>query len=322
MDAIDPLNEIAKDNFNIDYIFPYQRLVISNILKSAGVTGFEPDPSEEEETTPHQIVLLPTGAGKSLCFMLPCFLLDGITLVIFPLLSLMSDQLRRTEEAGINAVILKGGQSREERSKIFQKCRSNAVKMILTNPETALNNDIQRELKTLTIAHLVIDETHTVSEWGESFRPAYLEIHSILDALEIGLVTAFTATASPHILQKITEIIFPGTIPNIIYGNPDRDNISYKVIPSTSPTRTLQKLTEDSKKPLIIFAASRTGTELTARMLRNYLKHNNIFFYHAGLNKEEKDKVEKWFFDSENGILVATCAYGMVYVPYVKHNNI
>lgn len=307
----DPLNQAAKDNFNINYIFPYQRLVIHNILKSAGVEGFQPDPSEEDDTSPHQIVLLPTGAGKSLCFMLPCILLNGITLVIFPLLSLMSDQLRRTEEAGINAVLLKGGQSRDERNGIFQRCRSREVKMILTNPETALNTDIQKELLTLNIEHLVIDETHTVSEWGDSFRPAYLEIHSILDILKIDLVTAFTATASPHILKRIKNILFPDTTPNIIYGNPDRTNISYSVLKTISPSRTLVETVKKSDKPLIIFASSRTSTEITSRMLRGSIESKEIFFYHAGLSKEEKDKVEKWFFDSDEGILVATCAYGM-----------
>jgi len=310
-DLPDPLNQLAKNNFAIDYIFPYQRLVISNILRASGTAGFEIDDSFEEELSPRQIVLLPTGAGKSLCFMLPCLLLDGITLVIFPLLSLMSDQLRRTEEACINAVILKGGQSRDERDEIFQQCRANTVKMILTNPETLLNEEILYKIKNIPISHLVIDETHTVSEWGDSFRPAYLEIHKIISALRIKMITAFTATASPHILKRIKEIIFPGKTPNIVYGNPDRDNISYKVIHSTSPAKTLQEQIGISEKPLIIFSSSRTGTELTARMLRNHLKQDNIFFYHAGLENEEKEKVEKWFFNSIDGILVATCAYGM-----------
>ena len=312
MNAIlDPLNNTAKDYFGIDYIFPYQRLVIHNILTSAGVESFQPDLSEENDTSPHQIVLLPTGAGKSLCFMLPSIMLEGMTLVIFPLLSLMSDQMRRTEEAGIITVILKGGQKRSEREDIFQRCRSGVVKLILTNPETALNTDIQKELKTLAIDHLVIDETHTVSEWGETFRPAYLKIHSIISALKINLVTAFTATASPHILKKIKEIIFPDSIPNIIYGNPDRPNISYSVIKTISPSKTLVETIKVSAKPLIIFSSSRTSTELTARMLRCSLDSKEIFFYHAGLDKEEKNTVEKWFFDSDEGILVATCAYGM-----------
>lgn len=307
----DPINEIARKHFAIDYVFPYQRLVISNILRASGTKGFEIDDSFEDELSPEQIVLLPTGAGKSLCFMIPAFFLKGITLVIFPLLSLLSDQQRRTEEARLNSVILRGGQSQKEREDIFQRCHSGNVKMILTNPETLLNEKILNRVKKITISHLVIDETHTVSEWGDSFRPAYLEIDKIISALKIKIITAFTATASSHILERISNIIFPGKTPNIIYGNPDRDNISYKVIPSTSPMKTLQEVVKTSERPLIIFSSSRTGTELTARMLRNHLGEDKIFFYHAGLEKKEKDKVEKWFFTSDDGLLVATCAYGM-----------
>ena len=307
----DPINRLAREKFGIDYVFPYQRLVISNIFRAASVKGFETDETFNDELSPGQIVLLPTGAGKSLCFMLPSLILKGITLVIFPLLSLMSDQQRRTDEAGISSVILRGGQSSAERDRIFKECRSGRVKMILTNPETILNKEVLEQIKKITISHLVLDETHIVSEWGETFRPAYLEIDKLIYELNIDLVTAFTATASKHILKKVKEVIFPGRTPNIIYANPDRQNISYSVIPSISPSKTLIEQVELSEKPLIIFSSSRTGTELTARFLRTSLKSEDIFFYHAGLSKEEKKRIERWFFTSDNGILVATCAYGL-----------
>jgi len=310
-DIPDPLNEIAKEKFNIQYIFPYQRLVISNILKTAGTEGFVQDQSNHDDISPHQIILLPTGAGKSLCFMLPTLLLKGITLVIFPLLSLMSDQQRRTDEADIESVILRGGQTGQQRNEIFNKCRSGSIKMILTNPETALSDSILQELQTCNIEHLVIDETHIVSEWGESFRPAYLEINQLIKKLNIDLVTAFTATASPYILNNIKRIIFPDSTPNIIYANPDRPNVSYHVIKTLSPQQTLIGQIHKSEKPLIVFSSSRTGTELTARMLRQNLHSEDIYFYHAGLTKEEKADVESWFFHSDIGILVATCAYGL-----------
>lgn len=308
---VDPLNETAKNRFNISYIFPFQRLVISNILRAAETKGFETDEYENDELSPHQIVLLPTGSGKSLCFMLPTFFLKGITLVIFPLLSLITDQLRRTDEVGIKTAILRGGQGKEERKKIFSKCRTGDIKMILSNPETLLEETVLRELKQTQIDHIVIDEAHTVSEWGDSFRPAYLELNSIIKTLNCPLITAFTATASEHILYRIKEILFSGLTPNIVYGNPDRENIFYSVIQSDNPSFTLLKTIEQSKKPLIIFTSSRTGAELTSRMIRVSLRINETYFYHAGLEKEEKEKVEKWFFKSSKGILVATTAYGM-----------
>ncbi|MBB6478597.1 RecQ family ATP-dependent DNA helicase [Spirochaeta isovalerica] len=310
-EAKDPLNHEAKTHFGIDYIFPFQRLVIANILRSAGVKGFEVDDDYHEELSPRQIVLLPTGSGKSLCFMLPAFLLDGITLVVFPLLSLMSDQLRRANEAGLDAVILRGGQSPDDRKSIFRKCRVGNIKMILTNPETLQNRDVLDVLREMMISHLVIDEAHTVSEWGDSFRPAYLETGKILNEIDVPIVTAFTATASPHILNRIKSVLFPNDTPNVIYGNPDRSNISYSVIKSASPNQTLLRKIKELDKPAIVFTSSRTSTELTARMLRRELVSKNVFFYHAGLEKPEKEKIESWFFHSDDGILVSTTAYGM-----------
>jgi hypothetical protein len=159
---------------------------------------------------------------------------------------------------------------------------------------------------------------HTVSEWGESFRPVYLEIGRLPIEANIPVVTAFTATASPLILEKVKNIVFPDVSPNIITANPDRPNISYRVLPCLSKNHELGELLsrgkESAERPAIVFCGSRTGTEMTARMLRRKLGEDQIFFYHAGLTKEEKTRIEKWFFDSDDGILIATCAYGIPYV--------
>ena len=123
MDNPDPLQQIAKKHFNIDYLFPYQRLVISNILEAAKAEGFVHTKEKNTvtgeyeiyDTRSNQIVILPTGAGKSLCFMLPGVFLPGITIIVFPLLYLIADQARRLIEAGIKPGILRGGQSKAER---------------------------------------------------------------------------------------------------------------------------------------------------------------------------------------------------------------
>ncbi len=132
---------------------------------------------------------------------------------------------------------------------------------------------------------------------------------------EIPVVTAFTATASAAILEKVKTIVFPDSSPNIISANPDRPNISYRVIRTLSKDRELVTLLESSqrriKRPALVFCRSRTGAELTARMLRERLNEKEVFFYHAGLEREEKANIEKWFFESGNGILASTTAYGM-----------
>jgi ATP-dependent DNA helicase RecQ len=321
----DPLLEAARNHFGIDYLFPFQRLAITNILEAAEA-GAEGSSSEVSDTKPHQIIILPTGAGKSLIFMLPSVLLPGPTLVIFPLLGLISDQARRCEEAGIEAGVLRGGQSRTERDAVWRGVRERTIKMLLSNPETVLSPAVMNKVKESGITNLVIDEMHTVSEWGDTFRPAYLEIGRVAREARIPVISALTATASGHILERIKEVIFPNSSPHLIAANPDRPNISYRVIPSLCKEHDLLRLLSPRlsifggpeksnpqavKRPALVFCRTRAQVEMTARMLRQRLGEQEIYFYHAGLERHEKTAVEQWFFESEDGILCATCAYGM-----------
>ncbi|MGL1893598.1 MAG: RecQ family ATP-dependent DNA helicase [Spirochaetaceae bacterium] len=303
----DFINNKAKELFNIDYIFPFQRLVISNTLRAAGYYGDD----DKLETIPRQIVLLPTGAGKSLCFMLPGIMLEGITLIIFPLLSLMADQERRILETGSTVTILKGGMSSSEKSIAYEKIQNDEVKFILTNPETLRTSVVLELLSSANLNHVVIDETHTVSEWGESFRPTYLEVGEHIKTIGVEMVTAYTATASQRIVDNVIKYIFLGEDTNVVRGNPDRVNITYSVIPCISKKETLVHLVNNIETPAIIFHSSRVSTELTSTFLSRRLERDDIVYYHAGLTKEEKSDIEKWFFDSNSGILNATCAYGM-----------
>ena len=325
----DVLTETAKKRFGINYLFPYQRLVISNILEAGENIGYDPD--DKTDPPSKQIVILPTGAGKSLCFMLPSILLQGPTLVVFPLLSLISDQLRRCEEAGIGAASLTGGQSKAERKAVFSGITDGSIKIVLTNPETALSEQGLPALRKCRFSHLVFDEVHTVSEWGDTFRPAYLESRRIYIEAEIPVVTAFTATASEAVLRRVKEVLFPGDLPHVVSANPDRPNIAYTVLPSLCKINSLQLLLRPvtsphaegakqiitcpqaklARRPVLIFCSTRRKTERTALQLRMRLNENEIFFYHAGLDKDEKSRIEKWFFNSTEGILCATCAYGM-----------
>ncbi|MDR0524739.1 MAG: RecQ family ATP-dependent DNA helicase [Spirochaetaceae bacterium] len=321
---MDILNTAARTFFGVPYLFPYQRLVISNLLEAATSAGFfqgasgrsefnEKDESEETDedrkTWGKQIVILPTGAGKSLCFQLPAMLFEGATLVIYPILSLMADQERRLRERGFEPAVLRGGQSPEERTLLWEKIRSGKSRFIIANPEVLLTQ--LETLKTLPIVHAVIDEAHCVGEWGESFRPSYLEIAKILDASRAPLVTAFTATASAPTLEKIETYIFGGERVHRIIGNPDRSNIKYRTRGCILRDLAVRDLLLKRTGPAIVFCSSRIGTEKLAKYLRNELKDKNIKFYHAGLERDEKTAVEQWFFRRSDGVLVATCAYGM-----------
>ena len=328
MDIYDPLLSIARENFEIDYLFPYQRLVISNILEAAGAEGFVHKSEKNAvtgkyeiyDTRPNQIIILPTGAGKSLCFMLPAVLLSGLTVVVFPLLSLIADQARRLIEANITPGILRGGQSRAERNKFWHDIEEGRIKFILTNPETVLKSNMLTKLKEFKVSHIVIDEAHTVSEWGDTFRPVYLELSKLTCGFKEQetqpVITAFTATESINIVKRIIETTFPDKYPELISANPDRPNISYRVIHTISKNRQLIELLTSSidntlEYPVLIFNRSRAGAELTAKMLREQLGRDNIFFFHAGLERKEKNKIQEWFYTSTDGILTATIAFGM-----------
>lgn len=306
----------AREHFKVDYLFPWQRIVIANILDGQEALRQNPDfydvRDDDSFYRGRQIVLLPTGAGKSMCFLVPALLLDGATLVIYPLLALMDDQIRRMRAAGINCVVFRGGQSREEREENFRNLRNteNPAKVIVANPEVLLDERLLEGLKTVNISHVAVDEAHCVYEWGDTFRPAYLELGKVIKELGAKLVTAFTATASPVVLDKIGGILFDGSY-HLVRGESDRPNIHYEVRYACAKEKAALGLALEMKKPLIIFCGTRSRSEEMAYLCLSCFGPEKVRFYHAGLSKEEKNQVEKWFFSSKDGILTATCAYGM-----------
>ena len=293
-DFHDPVAELARQIFSAPYLYPVQRYAIANILDGI-----------------NQIVILPTGSGKSLCFQLPAVILNGLTLIVVPLLSLMADQMRRFEEREIPCCCLKGDQTEEERTGILEKLKSGSMKIVFTTPESLCSGKLDSFFGSVEISHLVIDEAHCVTEWGNTFRPAYLSIGDFIKTGDIKCITAFTATASGNVLNSIRESLF-GDLPVIsLVENPDRVNISYEVIPVLSKSRTVTRLVADRDSPVLIFTRSRKRTEYYARLLKNRFPSREIYFYHAGLNKEERQAVEKWFMQASGGLLVATAAFGL-----------
>lgn len=339
----DPVMELARERFQIPFLFPFQRLVITNILRYVADSAV----STQSEYPADQLVILPTGAGKSLCFTLPALLLPGITLIIFPLLALMNDQARRLDEVGITSVTLRGGQSKEDRQNIWDTLCSGSVRCLLSNPETLQSPKVLAQLQKVPIQHMVIDEAHIISQWGDSFRPAYLSLAEVVKSLEPPQITAFTATASAGIIQRIEEVLFGGTLGrkcggirknrcHRIQANPDRTNITYHMIPSLHPSHDVMELIGTTlsalhnptlghgqiqspliqplspvERPLIIFCRSRRSVEVMAQQIQRNFSNLEVYFYHAGLEREEKERIEELFFRSTEGVLCATTAYGM-----------
>jgi ATP-dependent DNA helicase RecQ len=300
-EAEDPVAALAKERFGLDYLYPYQRLAAANAL-DASAPGSEPM---------RQIVLLPTGFGKSLCFQLPALLLPRPTVVAYPLLALMEDQRRRLDSLGIACALFRGGMGREERKAAEASVERGEAKIVISNPECLRTPRLLDFLKEARPSHLAIDEAHCVSEWGETFRPSYLEMGRIAEALAPPALSAFTATASPVVFEAVARVLFGDAPYRVIEGDPDRPNISYAVVRTLSRERSLTRLARELPRPLLVFCSSREGSQILSRLLRERLGDEGVFFYHAGLERAEKKKVEEWFFASEGGTLVATCAYGM-----------
>ena len=316
----------AQKAFGITTLFPWQRIVIANIMDSVtqlasdNQHGAEKNQNEESDVPDSdglddivcrgkQVVLLPTGAGKSLCFLTPALLLKGPTLVIYPLLALMSDQKRRMDQGNLLSVEFRGGQSDDVREENFRLI-SEGAKIILANPEVLQNESLVERLSKCKIQHIAIDEAHCVSEWGDSFRPSYLTLGKIISKINPPAVTAFTATASAQVLSRVCDVLFGGNV-HIIRSDSDRPNIHYHVVNAYAKRREAFRLAVTMEKPLLVFCGTRAKSEDMARELTAYYGKDKVRFYHAGLEREEKTEIEKWFYDRDDAILCCTCAYGM-----------
>ncbi len=291
--------ELLKRKFGISYLRPYQELMIRYIIDASNGAS-----------NGRLLGILPTGGGKSLCFMYPIALLKKRTVLIYPLLSLMNDQAERFERAELPYVLLRGGLDNKERTKRIQRLRMEKDISLITNIETLLAMKEKGEIGILKKSDMVIiDEAHTVVTWGESFREAYIHIKEVLDEIEPKLTLAFTATMDRRIRAGIINYIFSGKVPYIVHASMDRENIFYHSIRSLSKINDVKKiLEEDAARPAIIFCRSR---DETLRIATELSPSFTITHYHAGLAKEEKIEKEKWFLSSPDGVLASTSAYGM-----------
>lgn len=297
---MDKITALAAERFGIHTIRPFQYLVMKRILE------------EDQRSDPHpgMIVSLPTGSGKSLCFMLPTLLVSGITIIVYPLLALMADQQRRFEEAHIPSLIIQGGQTPQERETLFSSLSNTRV--IITNAETLSSNKVLAHLLGLDIAMIVVDEAHTIQRWGSTFRPALRTLGPLIAHLKPKQILCFTATADQEVINELNFLFFPHQKAHLIQGSSDRPNISYFAYPTLSKSRALATLlANQSNRPAIVFTPTRKLTETLARYGRISHPEIETRAYHAGLSNEERAEIEKWFLSHPDGILYATNAYGM-----------
>lgn len=304
MDIVYEIVKAAEDRFGIYFLKPFQILVMHRIIAQ-----------DEESEVRNQVVILPTGTGKSLCFQIPSLFVKGLTIVVYPLLALMNDQKKTLEKAKIPYANFRGGQTKEQRRAEVEKLERGA-KIVITNPETLCQKQILAVLGNYRISMLVCDEAHVIHYW-QSFRPKYLKISDCIKALNPHQILAFTATADEDAMATIRHVLFKNR-PLVVRGNIDRPNVYYKAVPCLDKLYGLRSVLDSCEKPAIVFCKSR---KMTYGLCIRSLRVNpgiKARYYHAGLSRRERESIEEWFMKSTDGVLFATCAYGMG----VSKNNV
>ncbi|MCC0629248.1 MULTISPECIES: DNA helicase RecQ [unclassified Clostridioides] len=256
------------------------------------------------------LAIMPTGGGKSICYQLPALILDGITIVISPLISLMKDQVDALKAMGISATFINSSLSSREFNEILNNIRKNNYKILYIAPERL---DVQEFLELINnnnISQIAIDEAHCVSQWGHDFRLSYRRISDFIKSLpKRPIITAFTATASEEVRTDIINLLCLENPDYYITGF-DRENLSINIVKSSSKNKYILDYIQNHKNESgVIYVATRKEVENIYNALSK--RNMSVSKYHAGLSKNERSKNQEDFINDNVDIMVATNAFGM-----------
>ena len=252
--------------------------------------------------------LLPTGGGKSICFQVPAMMLDGICLVISPLVALMRDQVQNLQNKGIKAIALTGGIHQEEIIELLDNCQYGNYKFLYISPERLQNEWILDRIKNLPISIIAIDEAHCVSQWGHDFRPAYLKIVKLKDYFPKTPFLALTASAT----QRVQDDIFlqlQFVKPAVFTKSFARDNLAYMVFEVEDKLHLIEQILRKNPKPSIIYVSNRKSCTVTLSQLESL--GFTATYYHGGLSPKDKEKHMMLWMNDKVQVMVATNAFGM-----------
>lgn len=290
----------------------FQKLKYDTLKYFWGYTDFRDSQEEiinavinEKDT----LVLLPTGAGKSLCYQLPALLKEGTCLVVSPLLALMKDQVNQLKARGIEAEYLSSELDEYDAETIYDRCKEGLTKLLYVSPERLTNTQFIQNMEEIQLSFIAVDEAHCISEWGQDFRPSYQNIKGFRSNNPEIPCLALTATATPKVLEEIKNKLELKN-PFVFQKSFKRENIKIftdEVSDKFQRVFDILKYINDSG---IVYVRTRKEAELLAEFLKkNQLK--NVDYFHAGLTTKEKNARQNLWNNSDNHVLISTNAFGM-----------
>ena len=286
---------ILKEVFGYENFLPGQFEVIQSVLS-------------EVDT----LAVRPTGAGKSLCFQIPALMLEGLTIVVSPLLALMKDQIDALERQGVASDAINSNQSISEQSDIIHRAITGEIKLLYVAPERFSNRQFLSAMAGCEISLLVVDEAHCISEWGHDFRPSYNDLGVFRRRLGIPQIVALTATADEKVRNDIVQRL--GLVkPNVLVSSFDRPNLKFGTVRVRNQKQKREKIAEllekNNGESAIVYCATRKRVEELTRWLQD--KKIRCARYHAGLEVEDRIRIQDAFARDSLPTIVATNAFGL-----------
>ena len=302
-------HSILKKVFGYDSFRPGQEEIVSRLLAGQDV-----------------LAVMPTGAGKSICYQVPALLLPGITIVVSPLVSLMKDQVGALVQAGVAAAFLNNSLTDNQKALMLRRAREGWYKIIYVAPERLEMPGFQRFAQERPISMVTVDEAHCISQWGQDFRPSYLRIKAFVDSLPSRpVVGAFTATATAHVRDDIREQLALQK-PYEVTTSFDRPNLYFetrRALPSQKPKELLDLVLKEGSNAGIVYCSTTRQVDETARLLQS--RGIRAAAYHAKLDADTRRKNQDDFLYDRVQVMVATNAFGMGIdkpnVRFVIHYN-
>jgi len=284
--------QILKQFFGFDHFRENQLEIIETILKGKNLLS-----------------VLPTGAGKTICYQIPSLLSENFSIIISPLISLMKDQVDAINQIEKISAFINSTLDYSASEKVLNNIEKNKIKLLYIAPERLENDYFLQRIKQLNPDYLFIDEAHCISQWGHNFRPSYRNIRKIIDLIKFKNIAAFTATATKDVRKDIVLQLGLDK-PKIIVAGFERENLHLNVIHTRDKKNELLSILKDKRHlPAIIYSATRKSCESIGELLNEKMIQNRV--YHAGISNEIREIIQDEFSSGKNDIIVATNAFGM-----------